>query len=310
MGAPNQTMVTEFILQSFTENPQLQPLFFSLFLLLFLLALVGNVLIITAIHVSTGLHLPMYFFLANLAILDIICTSSVLPKILENLISAKKTISYGGCMIQIFFLSWSLSSELVLFTAMAYDRYMAICQPLHYSKMVSKTVCIGLVAFVWSIGGLNSVTITILILRLSFCGPNFIPHFFCEIPPVLLLSCTPTYWIDVLTIMADMFLAGLNFLLTMVSYSFIIASIMKIRTREGKTRAFSTCSTHLTVVTLYYSTMIYTYIRPVLGTSRFQDKLVSVLYTVLTPTLNPLIYTLRNKDVKVALKKLFPFLPS
>ncbi|XP_038599269.1 olfactory receptor 13A1-like [Tachyglossus aculeatus] len=309
MVAPNQTMVTEFILQSFTENPRLQALLFSLFLLLFVMALTGNVLIITAIHVSTGLHLPMYFFLANLAILDIICTSSVLPKVLENLISVKKTISYGGCMIQMFFLSWSLSSELVLFTAMAYDRYMAICQPLHYSKMVNKTVCIGLAAFVWSIGGLNSVIFTVLVLRLSFCGPNFIPHFFCEMPPILLLSCTPTYWIDILTMTADMFLVALNFFLTMMSYSFIIASIMKIRTREGKKRAFNTCSSHLTVVTLYYSTVLYTYIRPVLGTSGSLDKLVSVLYTVLTPSLNPLIYTLRNKDVKVALKKLFTFPP-
>ncbi|XP_038599270.1 olfactory receptor 13A1-like [Tachyglossus aculeatus] len=309
MVVPNQTMVTEFILQSFTENPRLQALLFSLFLLLFVLALTGNVLIITAIHVSNGLHLPMYFFLANLAILDIICTSSVLPKVLENLISVKKTISYGGCMNQIFFLSWSLSSELVLFTAMAYDRYMAICQPLHYSKMVSKTVCVGLAAFVWSVGWLNSVIFTGLVLRLSFCGPNFIPHFFCEMPPILLLSCTPTYWIDILTITADMLLAGLNFFLTMMSYSFIIASIMKIRTREGKKRAFNTCSSHLTVVTLYYSTVLYTYIRPVLGTSGSLDKLVSVLYTVLTPSLNPLIYTLRNKDVKVALKKLFTFPP-
>ncbi|XP_038599257.1 olfactory receptor 13A1-like [Tachyglossus aculeatus] len=309
MEASNETMVTEFILQSFTKNPRLQPLLFSLFLLLFVMALVGNVLIIAAVYVSNGLHLPMYFFLANLAILDIICTSSILPKVLENLISVKKTISYGGCMNQMFFFTWSLSSELLLFTAMAYDRYMAICQPLHYSKMMSKTVCIGLVAFVWISGGLNSVTLTGLVLTLSFCGPNFITHFFCEIPPVLLLSCTPTYWIDIVTITADMFLSGLNFFLTMVSYSFIIASIMKIRTSEGKKRAFSTCSSHLTVVTLYYSTVLYSYIRPVLGTSGFMDKLVSVLYTVLTPTLNPLIYTLRNKDVKVALKKLFPFPP-
>ncbi|XP_038599256.1 olfactory receptor 13A1-like [Tachyglossus aculeatus] len=307
MVAPNQTMVTEFILQGFTENPRLQALFFSLLLLLFIMALAGNALIIAAIHVSNGLHLPMYFFLANLAILDIICTSSILPKVLENLISVKKTISYGGCMNQMFFFTWSLSSELVLFTAMAYDRYMAICQPLHYSKMMSKTVCVGLAAFVWSSGGLNSLTLTSLVLTLSFCGPNFIPHFFCEIPPVLLLSCTPTYWINILSITADMFLAGLNFFLTIVSYSFIIASIMKIRTREGKKRAFSTCSSHLTVVTLYYSTVLYTYILPVLGTLGSMDKLVSVLYTVLTPTLNPLIYTLRNKDVKVALKKLFPF---
>ncbi|XP_038599259.1 olfactory receptor 13A1-like [Tachyglossus aculeatus] len=309
MEASNETMVTEFILQSFTKNPRLQPLLFSLFLLLFVMALVGNVLIIAAVYVSNGLHLPMYFFLANLAILDIICTSSILPKVLENLISVKKTISYGGCMNQMFFFTWSLSSELLLFTAMAYDRYMAICQPLHYSKMMSKTVCIGLVAFVWISGGLNSVALIGLVLTLSFCGPNFITHFFCEIPPVLLLSCTPTYWIDIVTITADMFLAGLNFFLTMVSYSFIIASIMKIRTSEGKKRAFSTCSSHLTVVTLYYSTVLYSYIRPVLGTSGFMDKLVSVLYTVLTPTLNPLIYTLRNKDVKVALKKLFPFPP-
>ncbi|XP_001516121.3 olfactory receptor 13A1 [Ornithorhynchus anatinus] len=307
MITPNQTTVTEFILQSFTENPRLQSLFFSLFLLLFVTAMAGNVLIIAAIHVSTRLHLPMYFFLANLAILDIICTSSILPKVLENLISARKTISFGGCMNQMFFFTWSLSSELLLFTAMAYDRFLAICQPLHYSTMMSKTACVALAAFVWSIGGLNSVILTGLVLRLSFCGPNLVPHFFCEIPPVLLLSCTPTYWNDILTITADIFLAGLNFLLTMVSYSFIISSVMKIRTREGKKRAFSTCSSHLTVVTLYYSTVLYTYIRPVLGTSGFLDKSASVLYTVLTPTLNPLIYTLRNKDVKVALKKLFPF---
>ncbi|XP_038599262.1 olfactory receptor 13A1-like [Tachyglossus aculeatus] len=309
MVAPNQTVVTEFILQSFTENPRLQALFFSLFLLLFVMAFVGNVLIIAAIQVSTGLHVPMYFFLANLAILDIICTLSILPKVLQNLIAVKKTISYGGCMNQLFFFSWSLSSELVLFMAMAYDRYMAICQPLHYSKMMSKTVCVGLAAFVWSVGGLISVLLTGLVLSLSFCGPNFIPHFFCEIPPILLLSCTPTYWTSIVTITADMLLAGLNFFLTMVSYGFIIASIMKIRTSEGKKRAFSTCSSHLIVVTLFYSTVIYSYIRPVLGTLGFLDKLVSVLYTVLTPTLNPLIYTLRNKDVKVALKKLFTFPP-
>ncbi|XP_075390655.1 olfactory receptor 13A1-like [Tenrec ecaudatus] len=304
MAVGNHT-VSVFILQSFTQDPWLQGTLFCLFFTLFTVALAGNGLIIAAIQCSPNLHTPMYFFLVNLAVLDMVCTSSILPKALQSLV-ADSTISFGGCLSQMFFFTWSLSSELLLFTAMAYDRYLAICRPLHYGSLMSGRVCVALAAFVWSTGMFNAFLLTGLVLRLTFCGPNLIAHFFCEIPPVLRLSCSPTFLIEVLTITADMFLSGLNFLLTMVSYGCIISSILRIRSAEGKRRAFSTCSSHLVVVTLYYSTVLYSYIRPVLGSAGLLDKAVAVLYTIVTPTLNPLIYTLRNKEFKAALKKLFP----
>ncbi|XP_004476752.1 olfactory receptor 13A1-like [Dasypus novemcinctus] len=303
MAIGNQTEVTVFILQSFTEDPGLQAALFCFFFTLFVVALVGNGLIIMAIHCSPNLHTPMYFYLVNLAMLDMICTSTILPKVLQSLV-ADNTISYSGCLSQMFFFTWSLSSELLLFTAMAYDRYLAICRPLHYGTLMSGRVCLALAGFVWSTGALNGSLLTGLVLRLSFCGPNMIAHFFCEVPPVLLLSCSPTFINDIATLTADLFLSGMNFLLTMASYGFIITNILRIRSAEGKRRAFSTCSSHLIVVTMYYSTVLYTYIRPVLGSAGLLDKVVAILYTILTPTLNPLIYTLRNKEFKASLKKL------
>ncbi|XP_003419754.1 olfactory receptor 13A1-like [Loxodonta africana] len=307
MAVGNQT-VTMFVLQSFTQDPWLEVALFCLFFTLFTVALGGNSLIIAAICCSSSLHIPMYFFLVNLAVLDMVCTSSILPKVLQSLI-ADSTISFRGCLSQMFFFTWSLSSELLLFTAMAYDRYLAICRPLHYGALMSGRACVVLAAFVWVTGVFNASLLTGLVLRLKFCGPNVIAHFFCEIPPVLLLSCSPTFLNDVMTITADMFLSGLNFTLTMVSYSCIIASILSIRSAKGKRRAFSTCSSHLIVVTLYYSTVLYTYVLPALGSTGLLDKAVAVLYTTVTPTLNPLIYTLRNKEFKAALKKLFPCSP-
>ncbi|XP_004625761.1 olfactory receptor 13A1-like [Octodon degus] len=302
----NQSAVTMFILQRFTDDPWLQLALFFLFFTLFVAALVGNVLIIMTIHCSPDLHTPMYFFLVNLALLDVASTSTVLPKVLQSLV-AENTISFGGCLTQMFVFSWLLGSELLLFSAMAYDRYLAICRPLHYGTLMSGRVCVSLAAFVWSMGALNSLMLTCLALPLSFCGPNLITHFFCEIPSVLLLSCSPTFINDVMTIITDMFLTGLNFLLTMTSYSFIITSILRINSAEGKQRAFSTCSSHLVVVTLYYSTVLYTYVRPALGSAGILDKAVAVLYTTVTPSLNPLIYTLRNKEFKASFKKLLFF---
>ncbi|KAM6186261.1 olfactory receptor 13A1-like [Rhynchocyon petersi] len=298
--------VTVFVLQNFTQDPWLQAVLFCIFFTLFTVALVGNGLIIMAIYCSPNLHTPMYFFLVNLAVLDMVCTSTILPKVLQNLV-ADSTISFRGCLSQMFFFTSLLGSELLLFTAMAYDRYLAICRPLHYGTLMSGRVCVALSAFVWSTGAFNGSLLTGLILRLNFCGPNIIAHFFCEIPPVLLLSCSSTFLIEVITIIADMFLSGLNFLLTMVSYGCIIGSILRIRSVEGKRRAFSTCSSHLIVVTLYYSTVLYSYIRPALGSAGLLDKVIAVLYTIVTPTLNPLIYTLRNKEFKAALKKLLPY---
>ncbi|XP_027716608.1 olfactory receptor 13A1-like [Vombatus ursinus] len=299
----NQTQVTEFVLQGFSDSVPLRILLFGTFFSLYTAALTGNILITVLVICSSILHTPMYFFLVNLSMLDIMCTTSVLPKVLENLVSEKKTISYGGCMAQVYFLTWSVSGELLLFTAMAYDRYVAICHPLHYSTMMSKKICVLLAVGVWSICGLNTTINTGLMIQLSFCGPNTINQLFCEIPPVLLLSCTSTYVNDIMTVLADVFFSVLNFLLIIVSYCFIISSIMKIRTREGKKRAFSTCSTHLIVVTMYYCTVFYDYISPISSYSPERAKLVAVLYTAVSPTLNPLIYTLRNKDVREALRK-------
>uniref|UniRef100_A0A286XGS4 G-protein coupled receptors family 1 profile domain-containing protein n=1 Tax=Cavia porcellus TaxID=10141 RepID=A0A286XGS4_CAVPO len=277
-----QSVVTTFILQRFTDDPWLQEALFCLFFTLFVVALMGNGLIIMAIYSSPNLHTPMYYFLVNLALLDVACISTVLPKALQSLV-AENTISFGGCLTQMFVFSWLLGSELLLFSAMAYDRYLAICQPLHYGILMSSRVCVSLASFVWSTGALNSLLLTCLTLPL------------------------PTFVSDVMTIITDMFLTGLNFLLTMTSYSFIITSILRIQSAEGKQRAFSTCSSHLVVVTLYYSTVLYTYIRPVLGSAGLLDKVAAILYTTVTPSLNPLIYTLRNKDFKASVRKLvFP----
>ncbi|XP_007957241.1 olfactory receptor 13A1-like [Orycteropus afer afer] len=304
----NQTRVTEFILQGFSQIPQVQVLLFVFFLTLYTVALCGNFLIVTAIAFSSGLHTPMYFFLVNLAVLNVACACTVVPKLLEMLVAEKRTISYEGCMTQMYFLSWSVAAEVLLFTAMAYDRYVAICQPLHYSSRMSPQVCAALAIAVWTISVLGAGVDACLMSRLTFCGPNIIDHFFCEIPPLLVLSCSSTYVNDIMTIVADIFFAVLNFLFTTVSYSYIISTILKIRTAEGKRRAFSTCSSHLMVVAMYYSTVISTYLSPGSSYSPEMGKGMAVLYSTVSPTLNPLIYTLRNKDVKAALKKVFTFL--
>ncbi|XP_077015457.1 olfactory receptor 13A1-like [Tamandua tetradactyla] len=303
----NQTLVTKFVLQGFSEHPQLQLPLLGCLIFLYTLALVGNTLIITIITCSSGLHSPMYFFLFNLATMDIICTSSVIPKALACLAWKDNTISFQGCMAQIFFLSWSTSAELLLLTVMAYDRYVAICRPLHYGTLMGLWLCLVLALGVWVFCALNSSIYTGLMAQLSFCGPNVITHFFCEIPPLLLLSCSPTYIISVMTLVADALCGCTNFLLTLVSYGFIIASILRIRSAEGKKRAFSTCSSHLIVVSVYYSAVVCAYISPASSYSPERGKLAGVLYTAVSPTLNPLIYSLRNKEVKAALGKLFSF---
>ncbi|XP_038166010.1 olfactory receptor 13A1-like [Arvicola amphibius] len=301
----NYTAVVEFVLEGFSGNPAFHAFFLIFFPISYLMALAGNTLIFMAISLNPSLHTPMYFFLANLALLDIVCTSTVLPKLLEGLVGKGSHISYKGCLTQIFFLTWVLGAELLLLTAMAYDRYVAICRPLHYSMLMSRHVCVLLAGGVWVISAINSSLNTYLMARLHFCGPNQIRHFFCEIPALLLLSCSPTTLNNIMTVIADVYFGVINFLFTMISYSFIIASILRIRSAEGKKRAFSTCSAHLVVVILYYSTVIYTYVQPGSGSSG-NSKVAALIYTAVSPTLNPLIYSLRNKDVKVALRKVFP----
>lgn len=275
----NYTAVVEFVLQGFSGDPGFQAFFLAFFSIFYILALAGNTLIIMAISLNPSLHTPMYFFLANLALMDIVCTSTVLPKLLEGLVGKGSHISYKGCLTQLFFLTWFLGAELLLLTAMAYDRYVAICRPLHYSMLMSRPVCVLLAGSVWIISAVSTSVHTGLMARLHFCGPNQIRHFLCEIPTLLLLSCSPTTLNNIMIVIADVYFGVVNFLFTMVSYSFIIASILRIRSAEGKKRAFSTCSAHLVVVTLYYSTVIYTYVQPGSGSSLENGKVVALLYT-------------------------------
>ncbi|XP_006135773.2 olfactory receptor 13G1-like [Pelodiscus sinensis] len=306
MEPGNHSRVTEFVLQGLLEHPNHLGLFFALFLCLYLAVILGNSLIIAAVVLHPPLHTPMYFFIANLAMLDIMCSSSVLPKMMENLLRGKKTISFEGCMAQLFAFTMSGATELMLLTVMSCDRYVAICHPLRYVNLMTKKICITLATGVWAVGIINSLVNTLLTLRLDFCGPNLIQHFFCEFPPVLALSCSSTFLNQVMVFLADIFLAMGNFLLTVMSYSFIIVAILKIRSSKGMQKAFSTCSSHLLVVTLFYSSIIYTYIRPSSSYSPDKDKFVALMYTLVTPILNPLIYSLRNKEVKVGFRKIFP----
>ncbi|XP_037687536.1 olfactory receptor 13A1-like [Choloepus didactylus] len=307
MAAINLTAVVEFVLQGLSENPQLQGVFSALFLLLYLTALAGNSLILMAICLNPGLHTPMYFFLTNLAILDIVCTSTNLPKLLEILMGQGSTISYGGCMTQQFSFTWILGAELLLLlTVMAYDHYMAICQPLHHHTLMSRPHCALLAGSVWAVSGVNTSVHTGLMAWLTFCGTNQIHHFFCELPTLLLFACGPKNLNNIMIFIADGFFGVVNFLLTMLSYAFIIASILRIRSAEGKRRAFSTCSSHLLVVCLCYCTLIYTCFLPGSESSTENGKVVAIMYTSVSPTLNPLIYNLRNKYVKVALRRVLP----
>ncbi|KAM7149959.1 olfactory receptor 5V1-like [Macrochelys suwanniensis] len=301
--ARNQTGVSEFILLGFSDHPQVQLILFVTFASAYATALLGNVSIITVICSQPGLHTPMYFFLVNLSLLDIGCVISTMPQMLKNLLAQKKAISFQGCLAQMYFFSAFLLTELLLLTGMAFDRYVAICHPLRYSLVMSQRTCCRLAVGIWASGFLISLPHTLSLLRLSFCGPNIINHFFCELPPLLQLSCSDTGYNQTLALVTDIFLGIGCFLLTLLSYVYIVSSVLTIRSSAGKRKAFSTCSSHVMVVTLFYSTVIYTYSRP---SSAYldRDKAVAVLYTMVTPLVNPLIYSSRNKEVKEAFKKL------
>ncbi|XP_029437814.1 olfactory receptor 1019-like [Rhinatrema bivittatum] len=303
MDLENMTMVTEFIILGLSNNPQLQVPLFLVFLLIYLITLLGNLVIITVTCADPNLHTPMYFFLSNLAFTDICCTSTITPKLLGIFISGDKTISYSGCMVQFYFFMGFACVEIFLLTAMAYDRYTAICHPLRYSLIMNQRVCVLLVAATWIIGFLPSVMITTSITRLSFCSSNVINHFFCELLLLLKLSCTDTAVTQSLVFVIGELMALPAFLVTLISYTFIISAILRIRSVEGKWKAFSTCSSHLTVISIYYLSMFCLYLRPASTYSREQGIILSVFYSVVIPMLNPLIYSLRNKEVKNAVRK-------
>ncbi|XP_029436913.1 olfactory receptor 5B21-like [Rhinatrema bivittatum] len=303
MDLENITMVTEFIILGLSDNPQLQVPLFLVFLLIYLITLLGNLVIITVTCADPRLHTPMYFFLSNLSLTDICCTCTITPKLLMIFLSGDKTISYAGCMVQLYFFIGFAGTEDLLLAAMAYDRYAAVCDPLHYSLIMNQRVCILLAAASWIIGFLPPDTITVSVTRLSFCASNVVDHFFCDLMPLLKLSCTDTATTQSLVFVATALMAVPAFLVILTSYTYIISAILRIRSAEGKHKAFSTCSSHLTVVSIYYFSLFFMYMRPTSTYSQEQGKILSMLYTAVTPMLNPIIYSLRNQEVKNAVRK-------
>ncbi|XP_029467986.1 olfactory receptor 1361-like [Rhinatrema bivittatum] len=307
MEQRNQTAVTEFVLLGLSERAELRGPLFVIFLAMYLMNLLGNGTMISVIGGNSQLHTPMYFFLCNLSFVDMCFSSVTVPKLLSSLISNKKTISFSQCITQLYFFLVFAGSECVLLSIMAYDRYVAICNPLHYITIMNKKVCLGMSASCLFISILNAFLHTLLVYRLSFCSTNKIQHFFCDLTPMLQLSCTDTSINELVIFTEASVLAIMPFLIILISYIRIISSILKIRTTDGRSKTFSTCSSHLTVVILFYGTLIFMYFRPSSSYSLEKDKITSVVYNVLSPMLNPFIYSLRNKDVKMALRKLITY---
>ncbi|XP_029435955.1 olfactory receptor 1019-like [Rhinatrema bivittatum] len=308
MEKNNNTRVTEFLILGFSAHSELHSLLFFGFLMLYLLTLMGNIVIIGVTCSNSHLHTPMYFFLSNLSFIDICYTSVTAPRLLTIFSEHNNIISFSACMTQLYFFMSFASTEYLLLTAMAYDRYVAICDPMHYTIIMNKRACILLASISWITGFLESAPIAACISRLQFCGSNEIDHFFCDIIPLLKLSCSETYTSQIV-IFTDGAIVGLtSFLLTLTSYVYIISSILKIHSVEGRHKAFSTCSSHLTVVIIFYGTVICVYMRPKSEYSVDQSKVLSMLYVNVIPMLNPLIYSLRNKDVRGALRKLVRYL--
>ncbi|KAB0388012.1 hypothetical protein FD755_002968 [Muntiacus reevesi] len=286
----NLTLVSEFLLLGLSEDPRQQQLLFILFLSMYLVTQLGNLSIILAIATDIRLHTPMYFFLANLALVDICFTSTTIPKMLANHVSGHNGIPYAGCLAQIF-----------LLTAMAYDRYVAICHPLHYAMSVTPQLCSLLVAASWTAAFGNALTHTVLLTRLSFCTHNRIPHFFCDLSPLLKLACSDTFLNNAMVYTVGALPIITPFVGILVSYTLIFAAVLRIPSTRGKQKALSTCGSHLSVVSLFYGTIIGVYFSPMSSHAAQKDTVAAVMYTVVTPMLNPFIYSLRNSDIKGAL---------
>ncbi|XP_045714238.1 putative olfactory receptor 2B8 [Phyllostomus hastatus] len=295
--------VTEFVFLGLSSQPKVQLILFIIFLFFYLLTVAGNIIIITIIQIEPHLQTPMYFFLTNLSFLDICYTSTNVPQMLSNMVGKEKTISFSRCAAQMYFsLSFGMI-ECVLLGVMAYDRYVAICHPLHYTIIMNQNTCVQMAAISWSSSFLSSMIINVLTFSLPYCGPNVLNHFFCEVPSVLRLACTDTSFTEMVVFIFSIIIVFIPFMLIVVSYAQILLSVLRMRSASGRHKALSTCASHLTVVALFYGTAIFMYMRPQSKSSRAGGKIIAVFYTVITPMLNPLIYSLRNQDVKGALRR-------
>ncbi|XP_066485827.1 olfactory receptor 8S1-like [Tiliqua scincoides] len=301
----NQTKITEFILLGLSSDPLAQIFLFVVFLIIYVVTLLGNSAIILVIRTESSLHLPMFFFLSHLAFVDICYSSVTAPKMLQNLIAERKTISVSGCLSQIFFFHLFGGTEVLILSAMAFDRYAAICHPLRYSAIMKQQLCRQFVGGAWAMGFLDAVTNTLPLLNLRFCRLNTISHYSCEIPTVLSLTCSDTFF-NYTVLFASTFVFGVpSILLLLVSYIYIISAILKIQSAKGRSKAFSTCSSHLIVICLFYLSAFFQYMKPNSPSLKDLDRVASIQYSILTPMLNPIIYSLKNKEMKIAMGKLF-----
>ncbi|XP_031199330.1 olfactory receptor 8B8-like isoform X2 [Mastomys coucha] len=303
MALANGSFVTEFILLGLTDQPDLQIPLFLIFLIMYLITAFGNLTLIILIVLNSHLHTPMYFFLLNLSFIDLCYSSLITPKMLMNFILEKNIISYMGCMTQFYFFGFFAISECYVLTAMAYDRYVAICNPLLYSVAMSPKICSYLISGSYFMGFSGAIIHTGCVTRLTFCDANTINHYFCDLLPLLQLSCTSTYVNEI-----ELFIVtGKDIIIPTViifaSYGFILSSILKIRSTSGRSKAFSTCSSHIIAVSMFFGSSAFMYLKPSSAVSMNEAKFSSIFYSIVVPMMNPLIYSLRNKDVKVALKK-------
>ena len=301
MALRNHSIITEFILTGLSDDPHIQALLFVLFLVIYLLTVMGNLTMLLVIRADSHLHTPMYFFLSNLSFLDLCFSSVTVPKLLKDLLSEKKTISVEGCLTQVFFVFITPGTEVCLLSAMAYDRYAAICHPLLYGQLMSTQLCVKLILASWGLASLNSVIIVLLAVSLDFCEAQTIHHYTCELPSLFPLSCSDVS-INIDILICSILLHGLGtFLPVFFSYARIVSTILSISSTTGRSKAFSTCSSHLIAVILFFGSGLIRYLMPTSGSSL--DLLSSLQYSAVTPMLNPLIYSLKNMEVKAAVKR-------
>uniref|UniRef100_G3U2U3 Olfactory receptor n=1 Tax=Loxodonta africana TaxID=9785 RepID=G3U2U3_LOXAF len=300
----NRSSVTMFVLRDLSDEKELQLILFPIFLGIYLVTLIWNLGLILLIRMDSQLHTPMYFFLSFLSFIDICYSSSISPRMLSDFLKDENTISFIVCAIQYFVVPWMGLAECCLLAAMAYDRYMAIGSPLQYSAIMAPGLCGKMVTGVYVSGFLSSLSQTVSCFHLYYCGPNIIQHFFCDLPAIIPLSCSNPFISQIILVLEAIFIVFGSLLVTLLSYGFIAASILKLSSGKGSAKAFNTCASHLAAVTLFLGTALSVYMHPSSNHSRKQDKVLSVFYVILIPMLNPLIYSLRNKEIKGALKRL------
>ena len=304
MRRENQSSASEFLLLGLPIRPEQQGMFFALFLGVYLTTVLGNLLILLLIRLDPRLHSPMYFFLSHLALTDVSFSSVTVPNMLMSMQTQDQSMPYAGCIAQMYFFIFFTDLDSFLITSMAYDRYVAVCRPLHYTTIMKQELCAFLVAGSWILSGASSLSHTLLLTQLSFCADNIIPHFFCDLGTLLKLSCSDIFLNELVMFTVGVVVITLPFTCILVSYGYIGATILRVPSTKGICKALSTCGAHLSVVTLYYGSIFGQYLFPTLSDFIDKDIIVALMYTVVTPMLNPFIYSLRNKDIKGALGKL------